>query len=96
LVDITQQINSNKTAAAQVLNAELKKTTGKALPEAVLMRALERVEFTWDPLAESLRRCAESAHKVGFAKSSPDLTGIYWLRPLNEVLKKKGLPPVRD
>jgi len=96
LVDVTQQINSNKTAAATVLNGELKKTTGKSLPEAVLARALERVEFTWDPLAASLRHCAESAHKVGFTRTKPDLTGIYWLRPLNEVLKQKGLPPVRD
>jgi len=55
LVEVTQQINADKPAAARVLNEELKKETGKAMPDAVIARAMERVEFTWDPIATSLR-----------------------------------------
>ena len=40
LVEVTQQINADKAAAAQVLNAELKRETGKALPDAGIARAM--------------------------------------------------------
>jgi NitT/TauT family transport system substrate-binding protein len=96
LVEVTQQINADKTAAAKILNAELKKETGKALPDTVINQAMERVEFTWDPIASSLRKSAEAAHKVGFLKATPDLRGIYSVRSLNKVLQTKNLPVVRE
>jgi NitT/TauT family transport system substrate-binding protein len=96
LVEVTQEINADKIAAGKVLNAEMKRETGKAMPEAVITRALERVEFTWDPIASSLRKSAEAAHRVGFLKSLPDLHGIYSLRALNEVLREKQLPAVAE
>ena len=96
LVEVTQHINADKAAAAKVLNAELKKETGKALPGGVIAKAMERVEFTWDPITASLRKSAEAAHKVGFLKKPPDLTGIYSLHMLNEVLKEKKLPAVAE
>ncbi len=94
LVEVTQQINADKAAAAKVLNAELKKETGKALPDAVIARAMERVEFTWDPISFSLHKSAEAAHRIGFLRSAPNLQGIYSLNALNEVLKEKNLPAV--
>ena len=96
LVEVTQQINADKPAAAKILNAELKKETGKPLPDAVLAKALDRVEFTWDPIASSLRQSAEAAHEVGFLKSMPQLKGIYSLQTLNKVLEAKNLPAVRE
>lgn len=96
LVEVTQQINADKTAAAKILNAELKKETGKALPDAVIARALERVEFTWDPISSSLRKSADAAHQIGFLRKPPDLHGIYSLKLLNEVLKENHLPPVAE
>jgi NitT/TauT family transport system substrate-binding protein len=96
LVEVTQQINADKPAAAKILNAELKKETGKSLSDAVLAKALDRVEFTWDPIVSSLRKSAEAAHKVGFLKTMPELKGIYSLQPLNRVLAAKNLPAVRE
>ena len=96
LVEVTQQINADKGAASRVLNAELKKETGKALPDAVITRAMERVEFTWDPIGASLRKSAGAAYQVGFLRTPPDLAGIYSLRLLNEVLQEKQLPPVAE
>lgn len=94
LIEVTQQINADKAAAARILNAELKKETGKTLPDAVIASALERVEFTWDPISSSLRKSAEAAHQIGFLRSEPNLQGIYSLKALNEVLKEKNLPAV--
>lgn len=96
LVDVTQQINAAKPAAARVLNAELKKESGKALPPAVMDRALERVDLTWDPLPASLRQSAQAAHEVGFLRDPPDLRGIYALEILNRVLAARRLPPVSE
>ena len=91
---MTQQINSDKAASGKILNAELKKETGKAMAEAVVTRAMTRVEFTWDPISSSLYKCAEASHQVGFIRKKPDLQGIYELGLLNEVLKEKNLPPL--
>ena len=96
LVEVTQRLNADKVAAAAVLNAELKRETGKALPDAVIARAMERVEFTWDPIAVSLGRVAQAAHQAGILRNAPDLAGIYSLRMLNSVLKEKDLPPVAE
>lgn len=96
LIEVTQQINADKTAAAKLLNAELKKETGKALPDAVIARAMERVEFTWDPISSSLRKSAAAAHKIGFLKSEPNLQGIYSLKTLNEALDEMNLAGVAE
>jgi len=96
LIEVTQEINGDKRAAARILNAELKRETGKALPEAVVKRALQRIEFTWDPISASLRKCSDAAYRVGFLRGQPHLAGLYSLDALNDVLRTKGLPPVAD
>ena len=96
LVDVTAEINSNKTAAATVLNAQLKKETGKALKEEVIQKAMSRVEFTWDPVCASLNQSAAAARRIGFIRKDPALGGIYSLNLLNEVLKEKNQPPVAE
>lgn len=94
-IQITQQIRADPVGVGKVLNAELKKETGKALPNAVVSRAMQRIEFTWDPVQSSLLKCAEDAHKIGFIKKQPDLRGIYELDLLQEVLREMNLEPVQ-
>ena len=93
-VEVTQWINSNKPAALPILNAQILKDTSKALADAVIQRAMQRVELTWDPAVDSLYKDADSAYAIRFITAKPDLTGIYELGLLNEVLKEKSLPPV--
>ncbi|MES2561596.1 MAG: aliphatic sulfonates ABC transporter substrate-binding protein, partial [Pseudomonadota bacterium] len=95
-VEATQQINADRVAAAKLLNAELKRQTGKSLKDEVITRAMQRVEFTWDPIAASLEKSAEAAHKLLFLRTAPDLRGIFVLDLLNEVLKEKNLPLVGE
>jgi NitT/TauT family transport system substrate-binding protein len=92
LVEVTEQINSNKIAAATILNAQLKRETGKALKDDVIQKAMTRVEFTWDPNCASLKQSAEALHRIGFLRTAPALNGIYALTLLKEVLKEKNLP----
>ena len=94
LVEVTQVINSNKPAAEKILNQQILKDTTKALKDGVIARALGRVELTWDPVAASFYKDAESAYAIHFLSQKPKLDGVYQLELLNEVLKEKGLPPV--
>jgi len=95
-IDVTRQIRTNVVEASKILNAELKKETGKALKEQVIQSAMTRIEFTWDPIATSLFKCAENAHKIGFLRKTPDLRGIHDLRLLNEALSEKSLPKIEE
>jgi NitT/TauT family transport system substrate-binding protein len=96
LVEVTERINADKTAAARILNQQLTKESGKALKEEVIQRALDRVEFTWDPICTSLNQSAEASHRIGFIRKEPALGGIYALTLLRDVLKNKHLPAVGD
>lgn len=91
-IAVTKKLNEDKTAAAKILNDQLKAETGKSLQPEAITRALSRVEFTYDPVQSSLFKSAEDAHKVGFLKSPPNLDGIYSLNFLNAALKAQGLP----
>jgi NitT/TauT family transport system substrate-binding protein len=94
LVEVTERINADKLAAAGILNQQLQKETGKTLKEEVMLKAMTRVEFTWDPVSPSLKASAEATHRIGFFKKAPALEGIYSLGQLNEVLQEKNLPPI--
>ncbi len=80
-------------------NEGLKKITGKAYPEDQLRDALSRIEFTYDPLLTSLNQIAEDANDLGYinlgSNRDIDLSSVYDLGLLNEVLKNKGLSPIQ-
>jgi NitT/TauT family transport system substrate-binding protein len=94
-VELTEWINKNLPQAKQVLNQQLKKETGKALPEAVLGDAFSRLQATYDPARASLFTSANWAFDAGLlGRERPNLSGIYDLSVLNEVLREKGAKPV--
>lgn len=93
-VEITIWENENPEEAAELLNSEIEKLTGKALPEQVLTMALSNMRSTWDPVASSLYASARAAWQTGFLDDEPDLEGIYDLSILNGILAEKGLATV--
>ena len=94
-VQITQRINSNKAKAASSLNRELKRLTGSSLPDKIITQAFTNLDLTYDPLPKSLYVSAERAYDLGFlGKAKPNLSKIYDLNLLNEVLKELKLPLV--
>jgi NitT/TauT family transport system substrate-binding protein len=95
-VDTVQWINANKAEAKQIVNKEIERITTKALPTEVLDKAFETTDVTYDPLASSLFKSADDAFGLGFlGDQKPELSGIYDLKPLNDVLKAKNLPEVK-
>jgi NitT/TauT family transport system substrate-binding protein len=96
-IDETQRINDHKDEAIIKFNNELKKLTGQTIPENVLKQSMTRLELTWDPIKTSLFQSANNAFDIGFlGKTRPDLSGIYDLKLLNEVLTEKNLQPLNS
>ena len=96
-VNETVWINNHKDDAVKAFNVELKKLTGKDIAEDELKQALSRIDFTYDPLKLSLFQSANNAYDLGFlakGKERPDLSGIFDLTILDQVLKEKGLKSV--
>jgi NitT/TauT family transport system substrate-binding protein len=93
-IDVTNWINSDKTAAIEAFNVELQKLTQKTIAEDVLNISLSRIDFTYDPIRLSLFQDANDAYNLGFLPENPDVAGIYDLTILDQVLQERGLPPV--
>jgi NitT/TauT family transport system substrate-binding protein len=95
-VELTDWINGNLPQAKKVLNQQIQKETGKALPDAVLDEAFGRLQVTYDPLRASLLTSAKSAFDAGFlGRQMPDLSNLYDLSLLNQVLAEKGKKAVQ-
>jgi NitT/TauT family transport system substrate-binding protein len=94
-VNETQWINNHKEDALKTFNIELKKLTGQTIPDDQLKKAFSRLELTYDPLQQTLIKSANDAFDIGFlGKTRPDLTGIFELNILNQVIKDKGLQSI--
>jgi NitT/TauT family transport system substrate-binding protein len=93
-VEVTQWMADNPEAARQLVNVEISRIAGQSLPPEVLDSAWARMQPTYDPISSSLVESAQSAYEAGFLDAEPDLTGIYQLELLNEVLRERGLAPV--
>jgi NitT/TauT family transport system substrate-binding protein len=90
-VELTDWINGHLPEAKKLLNQQIAKETGKALPDAVLNEAFSRMQATYDPLRGSLMNAAKSAFDAGFlGRQMPDLSSLYDLSLLNQVLAEKG------
>ena len=95
-VELTDWINGHLTDAKKTINQQIEKETGKALPAAIMDDAFTRLEVTYDPLRNSLVTAAHSAFDAGFlGRALPDLSGLYDLNPLNQVLAEKGKKAVQ-
>lgn len=94
-VAVTEWSLENPLEAQLLLNQEIERLTGKKLEPEVLSLAFSRLRPTWDPISASLLTSAEAAFQAGFLPEPPDLSGIYDLALLNDVLRERGLPEVR-
>lgn len=93
-VELTEWINQHPAEAKQLANEELRKEMMKGLSAKVLDRAWNNIELTYDPIRSSLFKYAEEAYEIGFIKDYPNLSQLYVLKLLNEVLDEKNLPRI--
>jgi NitT/TauT family transport system substrate-binding protein len=88
-VQSVQWLNNTPVAekAAQ-LNAALEKVAGKPLPQNVIDRSLQNIEFTVDPLAGTYKKLLQDGVDAGTTKQA-DINGIFDLSTLNAVTGEK-------
>lgn len=90
-IELTDWINSHVPEAKQILNQQIQTETGKALASAVLDESFNHLQVTYDPLHGSLLRAAQLTFDSGFlGRQMPDLSRIYDLTLLNQVLAERG------
>jgi NitT/TauT family transport system substrate-binding protein len=90
-VELSDWIDHHLVEAKKLLNRQIQVETGKALPDVVMDEAFTRLEVTYDPIRSSLFSSAKSAFDAGFlGKQMPDLSGLYDLTLLNQVMAEKG------
>ena len=89
-VELTDWVNAHPAEAKKLLNEQIQRETNKALPADVLNEAFSRLQPTYDPLHAALNTAAQQAFEDGFlGRQMPDLSGLYDLTLLNEVLAEK-------
>jgi NitT/TauT family transport system substrate-binding protein len=94
-IDTVNYIQSNPDQTKTIVNSEIQRITGKGLPSKEMDLSYTNVDITYDPLTSTLEEAASRAYALGFLGSSkPDLNGIFYLGPLNQVLVSKGLATV--
>lgn len=89
----TRFVNDQPADAQATVVEAIETMTGSPLSPDVIAAAWENLVFTNDPIAASLQESAEDAETLGFLETS-DLTGIYDLTLLNEVLVADGQSPI--
>ncbi|MBZ5697766.1 MAG: aliphatic sulfonate ABC transporter substrate-binding protein [Acidobacteriia bacterium] len=95
-VQLTEWIKKNPAQAKQILNRQLQKDTGKPLAQEVLDDAFSRMQVTYDPIRSSLLKSTQQAFEEGFlGRTQPNLSGLYDLTLLNEVLREEKVSPVQ-
>jgi NitT/TauT family transport system substrate-binding protein len=95
-VELTDWIDKNPAQAKQILNQQLQKETGKPLAPEVLDDAFSRMAVTYDPIRASLVKSTQQAFEEGFlGRTPPDISGLYDLTLLNEILREKKARPVQ-
>src|SRR5260221_13850751 len=88
-VEANDFIKSSPAAAQADANAELAAYTGKPLKASIVAASFSEITFTDDPDAATLTQDANQAVSVGVLKPV-NLSGIFDLGPLNEVLTAAG------
>ena len=92
-VEADRFVNADPAEARRLANQGIEKVTGKKLPEPLIQAAWRNLTFTNDPVASSLPVAAAHATELGLLEKV-DLTGIYDLTLLNQVLSAGGAQAV--
>jgi len=94
-VETVQYIENNTQSALSLVNSQLKQITGKGIADNELTLAFSHLTITYDPLSSTINTQAQRSYTLGYLGSSnPNLSGLYNLGPLNQVLTSKGLATV--
>lgn len=90
-VETTDWINSHPAETVDILTKQISKITKKKMSKDTLQGAYSRMHSTYDPMEQQLNLTATHAYELGFlGVNHYDISSIYDLTILNEILAQKG------
>jgi NitT/TauT family transport system substrate-binding protein len=89
---LTAKLQSDPKGQLPALESGLFALTNKKLPEGVLADAMTRVQFTEDPLEDTLIKMAQWSHEIGFLQEPPKLDGLVDTTLLNKLRAQQPKP----
>ena len=89
-VEANDFINKSPDEAKTLVNKKLEELTQSTIPTDVFDSAWSKLTFTNDPIASSLIEVDKHAEELGLLDPVDNLSGIYDLDPLNQILADKG------
>ena len=95
MADAIELIGADPGAAQADVIAQIAEITGSEPTADVIAASWANLTFTLDPVAASLAASAADATSVGLL-DPVDLTGIYDLTLINQILAERGRPEVAD
>jgi NitT/TauT family transport system substrate-binding protein len=93
-VTMTLRLQNLTFPAMNTINNAIANVTRIRLANATLQAAFGNMNLTYDPIRTSLTTYLAWARELGLLSSGVDASRLYDLSLLNEVLMKRGLPPV--
>jgi NitT/TauT family transport system substrate-binding protein len=86
-VEMTAWINDNPDQAIAAFNGEIGELLGARLNEDDLRESFSRMEFTYEPLQETVEQSAQDAYDLGLLAREPDLAGMFDSSYLDAVIE---------
>lgn len=93
-LDSIEAITTNRAAAEASVAAQIQKITTKPIAANLVTASFDNIDFTADPLPQTLQQSAKDAVSVGLLQPPKKLFKIYDLKVLNQILKAEGKPEV--
>lgn len=94
-VNSTDYINNSPEEAKNIINAQIKELMRDPLDKIVLDKSMKRIIVTYDPNVESIKDIVNLSEEIGYLRGKTDLTDMFNLKLLNEVLSEKGLKTIK-
>jgi NitT/TauT family transport system substrate-binding protein len=90
----TDLLTTDRTLAQAAAATEFTDLFGASLPVPLLTVSFAQLTFTSDPLAATILTETQHAAAAGLLRTAGALTGLFYLAPLNKLLRAAGLATV--
>ncbi len=93
-VNVTLHLQQANSSDLLAINKAIENVTGNRLADATIAAAFLNLNVTYDPIGTSLATYLTWAQELGFIPAGVSASSLYDLTVLNEILSRRGLPPV--
>ncbi len=93
-VNVTLRLQRANAADLTIVNGEITNLTNVRLDQKIIDAAFMSLNLSYDPIGSSLHKYLAWAQELGFVPQGVNANSLYDLTLLNEILMKRGLPPV--